>query len=1767
MDVFDLREGLIEDFSSYVRSFINIGDGRVKDKVDAYFNDGLLWPEPRIQLNPSFERGTPIADLVGEGVLHPECELIFRRDKTGGHPGEIIQLHKHQEEAIRAAATRANYVLTTGTGSGKSLAYIVPIVDRVLRQGSGGSIKAIVVYPMNALANSQEGELAKFLCDGYPDGSPPVTFKRYTGQESEDEKQAIITDPPDILLTNYVMLELILTRPQEGQLIGAAKGLDFLVFDELHTYRGRQGADVALLARRVREVCDSAHLQCVGTSATLAGGGSLTEQRERIAKVATQIFGVPVEAPNVIGETLRRTTHEADFTDPAVINALRERVNQDGDPAQPSFSALQQDPLAQWVESTFGIMRDGESGIFIRRRPRPIEAETAETTETTETTDGAAQTTEAAKGPNSPAAEELAQLTQTDPEYAAKAIRQILLKGNEVKNPETGFPVFAFKLHQFIGRGTSAYASLEAQVDRYITTEPQQYVPGDREKILLPLAFCRNPGCGQEYYVVYEKSQEDSGQFEFTPRELNNRFEDKDSVPAYLYVSDANPWPSEPSLQAARLPEDWIEGDPSEARVKRDRKKDIPRPIHVGTDGVEVPPGEGVDCAVLKAPFRFCISCGITYSAKQRSDFAKLGTLSSEGRSTATTVLSLALVERLREDQSLRQDARKLLSFTDDRQDASLQAGHFNDFIQTGMIRAALFNAVESAGPDGLAHDVLAQRVLDELGLDLEDFASEPEVKYAAADETRRAMRDVLGYRLYQDLKRGWRVTSPNLEQCGLLKIEYSSLDELCANQEEWDPCHPLLKQATPETRVKVATTLLQFMRTELLIKVSYLDPSEQDRIRNASAQRLRDPWGFDEGENLEISGMLYPRASTRRESSLNRYGSSRSLIGQYLRRKEAFPDAPSALGADEVPGLLENLLENLRKAGLVERVAEGKEGEPAGYQLVAAGMRWVPGDGRPVRDELRTTGGKTQQSKDGEANQEETNQFFADFYRTAALTAKGLEAHEHTAQVPYQLREEREAKFKTATLPILYCSPTMELGVDIADLNAVHMRNVPPSPANYAQRSGRAGRQGQPAIVVTYCTAGSPHDQYYFRRQDAMISGEVSLPRLDLHNEDLIRSHIQAIWLRATGVDLHKSLKDILDLEDKGSKYPLKDHVVDAIESDKAAANARAKAEVILGEIDLSPGNPDWYSEHWLDDVIKQAPKQFDRAADRWRELYFAAQSQHIAQNEIIGSAASTADARKTATRLRNEAEQQIKILLSDEGRVSQSDFYSYRYFASQGFLPGYSFPRLPISAYVPARDRKLKRGNDEYLSRPRFLAISEFGPRALVYHEGAKYQINGVIFAGSKDTDEMNTLTTTAKLCEMCGYIHQVAQPPGPDTCNHCGSQLDIARHNLFRMRNATTKRRQRINSDEEERLRLGYEIHSFFKFGGSGNSTYKRIGEIRIGGGIWGQLSYGSSATIWRVNAGWRRRKVQEKWGFKLDTKNGYWAKNDELSDDEDPGDPMSKSVSLVVPYVDDKKNCLLVEPGNELGPVEMRSLQAALSAAIGIVYEIEENEIAGETLPSGGEPQRILFYEAAEGGAGVLRLLVDEPGALAAVAAKALEICHFDLETGEDHRRASSAKEDCEAACYNCLMTYRNQRDHKFLDRKAVRDVLIELTKSEVSASPGALSRAEHRAMLEKLCDSQLERDWLDFIDTHNYDLPDAAQRSIDGYFIKPDFFYEPYMAAVFIDGPVHDYKDITTEDSKKRDALKDAGYTVIAFGYDKSEWPEVAARYPEVFGKP
>lgn len=203
LDIFALRDEVVGEYRAFVESFVHVREPRLARFVREELAKGRLWPDAILELNPAFERGPSLGELAREGVIREETARFFGRE---------LRLFRHQEEAIRLAAAGRSYVVSTGTGSGKSLTYLVPIVDRAFRAGiEKPGVVGLCVYPMNALVGSQIEALEGFKKRNWPDCR--LRFKRWTGQDRDvGDRNDTVNNPPHILLTNYVMLELALVR-------------------------------------------------------------------------------------------------------------------------------------------------------------------------------------------------------------------------------------------------------------------------------------------------------------------------------------------------------------------------------------------------------------------------------------------------------------------------------------------------------------------------------------------------------------------------------------------------------------------------------------------------------------------------------------------------------------------------------------------------------------------------------------------------------------------------------------------------------------------------------------------------------------------------------------------------------------------------------------------------------------------------------------------------------------------------------------------------------------------------------------------------------------------------------------------------------------------------------------------------------------------------------------------------------------------------------------------------------------------------------------------------------------------------------------------------------------------------------------------------------------------------------------------------------------------------------------------------------------------
>ena len=549
----------------------------------------------------------------------------------------------------------------------------------------------------------------------------------------------------------------------------------------------------------------------------------------------------------------------------------------------------------------------------------------------------------------------------------------------------------------------------------------------------------------------------------------------------------------------------------------------------------------------------------------------------------------------------------------------------------------------------------------------------------------------------------------------------------------------------------------------------------------------------------------------------------------------------------------------------------------------------------------------------------------------------------------------------------------------------------------------------------------------------------------------------------------------------------------------------------------------------------------------------------------------AATERERREAKARYDEAYTQRNLLLDSRPNMN-SDFYTYRYLASEGFLPGYNFPRLPLMAFVPGRRENVAR--DSFLSRPRFLGLSEFGPQSIIYHEGSTYRVRRAILsirdeAGVSASSRLQV--QAAKICPICGYGHFGDQREF-ERCVSCDESLEGGRsiRNLYRIEQVSTQRANRINSDEEERQRQGYEMITTLRFSEENDKPRVKGIKIEENGRALFDLLYGPAATLWRINLGWRRRKEKTIYGFSVDTNTGEWTRDSQAPTDvEDDSIRDGKSIQRITPFVEDTRNVLLLRPCADLADVSMVSLQYAIKRGIEQEFQLEEAELAAEPLPDRFRRSVILFYEAAEGGAGVLTRLVNDPDTLRIIARKALEVCHFSSKSGEwsDVNDLENLSETCEAGCYHCLLSYYNQLDHGDIDRKdgGMLDLLCRLTRCSIGELDLEMNPDDTLEELGNASTSSLEKKWLSFMKAHGYRLPDRAQPYLEIYDTRPDFAYAESQTLVYIDGPHHRAESQKAKDQAIDDRLLDAGFTVVRFDSEESSWPDVVGKYAWVFG--
>jgi hypothetical protein len=1466
--------------------------------------------------------------------IHADAVKLFTAD------GEL-RPRRHQSDAIRAALSGHNVVMATGTGSGKSFAFYVPVISGAFdaRDLGEAGVKALLVYPMNALANAQYEELARLLtgsgltvCNYTGDlreasEDALVSFRELTGREQPYDSEVIDRKTlrewgTDILITNYVMLELILTRWQDRSIFPfeQVKGLRTLVLDEVHTYSGRQGADMACLIRRFKEHCGVSDLRCIATSATIDSSAQ-EDALTTTARFATELFGEPFMPEHVVVDTWA-----ASELDPE---------------AEPELAWLEQ------VLAEDTIARDDLRQRFTAEYEGDVDLT-------------------------------LAQALQD--EKLKPRVHAFLSQGRTItccgRTVATGQPHLSER-----GESTCS-ACLEQRLED---------VPA------FPIVFCS--ACGQEYLVASRVPFEGGALLE--PREFES-LEDL-RFPVYVYPDawDAADMPPDPS---------HVKQD---GTARKGREGGVPQTTDLcgrcgALGGACSHTDEQRPVAIIPRPFLFCPACGVIHGAGR--EFNKFRQIGLVGRATATDVLISKLIGEV--DQP-----RRIMAFSDNRQDSSFQFAHLNAFHRRLHFRRALYGGLAARSePIGVAEAGWAALEAMKAADSLPAYSRATESKYGkAAQQAEARYTRYLAFGALLEASGYARIVQPSLEDAGALRVIYDGLAEAAADDELWAGI-PELAALGPDARFDYARGVLDVVRRARALDSAPFVHGERftqeviDRIAESaefheSGWPPRRPVVFSDDDHLNDAG-LSRRRFTWRSGSLVRWTKQVLSVG----RDDAIrivQGVVAILGRPEVGYLAEVDLGKGRQAWTlaIEQIELEALVRPQGFRCPKCGTRY---DFRAARSCPRCIKIKVTPWEDHAG-------FFREEYTAPLADRVPILAEEHTGALTGDQRKTNEQRFQDPDNPlnVLVCTPTMELGIDIGELESIYMRNVPPSPANYAQRSGRAGRQGQSALIATFCGAGGrrgPHDRYFFERPQQMISGKIAPPRFLLDNQALISAHLHSLVLQHLNWDLPNKATLILDLDADG--MPLRADVRNEVKRALDQKRDRIIASA-LRALAAEADSFEWLDQEWIATLVDRFVDDFDRTWERFRRDCQAARQELGELNAKAGQHGLD----KTEQRRRGALEARLKDM-----REGGGDWYVYRLLATEGFLPNYAFPRRAAFAFLA--DRK------DVIARNRTVALRELAPGNSIYYRGERFVVERaqVSAKGAEPWTRINRCS--------CGGFLQGAAVDGAGACPECGKSLIglPAYDRALELPDVIAYRRGRVGADEEERIRRGFEIEPSYRMG-----AIQHRGELAE---LLVRYSHGGELLL--INAG---RRGADELGFSQCTRCHRWDVDvDHVVAGTPCGDSGAEVERRIVLFVHGSHDMLelTVEAGKDA-----LSFATALVQGIQLAFQLDSSEINGYAFVPDDGPSRVLLYETDEGGIGVLAALGRGEGWTRLIDTT-LHALHVDPQTGEEQPGA------CASACYDCLLTFYNQQHHRVLDRRPAIELLRAMRGSAYTpTAPDAL----------------------------------------------------------------------------------------------------------------
>ena len=1454
-----------------LRDFLATGFGPSNPALASVVDDFLADPE-NLAKGPYLSIALPFEPAPEAGEPFPEVPLGFTP-------------YRHQRTAFSRLAADAgrSTVVATGTGSGKTECFLFPVLDHCRRQAGAPGVKAILVYPMNALAADQARRIAQTI-DRTPALRGRVTAGVFVGRDNRPQRGAahrtmgrdhVITDrdtlrerPPDVLLTNYKMLDYLLVRPFDFRLWRHNRPgtLRYLVVDELHTFDGAQGTDLACLIRRLRVRLGASRetLICAGTSATL---GAEADEAALLAYVS-RIFDQPFEPGAVVGET--RQSIDA-FLGPAVISRhllpaddLAARVDPTRHATAEAYLRAQHELFfgeapagdfasGAWREALGGRLREHAAFVNLLRvldgRPTPMSEiarrlgrglPVANEREAAGVLNGlCALISVARRSGETGAAGAPRPFLQVAVHLWVRELRRMVCSlceepaagsAEESAEPDAGGTAAAAGAGAGTGRGTAPAAAGNGAARRLRFFDD---LNPDDTAVHLPLVQCRE--CRVTGWGAVKRPAET--RIERDPRVFYNRFFLRDVDVAFLFpaAAPAGARGFDVSVCGAcgRVRDG---GAPACAGCRSERLVRVFRPAAVET--------RGSGAARRARLSRDCPYCGA------REALIIVG-------ARAASLLSVALGQM---QGSRYNDDRKVIAFSDNVQDAAHRAGFFAARTAGVGVRAAIAQVVERN--DGVTLADLPARV--------ESWWRDPAVNPAAFDDRRFVAEFIAPDRL-------WRRDFAVLQREDRLPPG-SPLPALVAQRLRWDTLAELgYRSAIGRTleRTRAAAVgvdreaLEQACRdARLRIRERFgalrdLEPGAARALALGVLRRMKDRgalqngvtrawlargagrWWLSRRPELQDFGPrsplpVFPADGAGAGDGLEPLfpgGGRKSWYRAWVERVLTSIDVLAA--AREAPDVLREVLRALEDAGLARRLEAGRDGrawalDPARLHATArAAVLRCAGSNRTLvvpEPEADLWTGVPCLDLGVQAVYErhavEPPTWFGRLYRETAV--RRLVAAEHTALLTRGERDRVQQRF-SAPDPgpwqpnLLSATPTLELGIDVGDLSTVVLCSVPPGQANYVQRAGRAGRRGGNALAATVAT-GQPHDLYFYAEPLAMLAGRVEPPGVFLDAPAVLERQLTAFCLdgwAAAGLPedaVPRTVRHVLDNVERGPSagfpWPFLDFV---------RRRGDGLLETFFGALadELSERSREYLTAflHGGDDRQDAGglrPSLRFRMVNRFLEL---AKERNALRADV--------DARRRRIRVLkrrpgdeaagSEIERLARERAGLQGLLRKlNGRETFNFLTDERLLPNYAFPEAGVTLKsVIYRSREQGEEDDgedggerdvyEYV-RPAAAALGELAPENTFYAGGNRVRIDRI--------DLRVSPIETWRLCPSCDHCRRVDEAADDHAaCPRCGDPMwsDAGQRRemipLRMVHAAASDRRARIADDRDDREPLFY------------------------------------------------------------------------------------------------------------------------------------------------------------------------------------------------------------------------------------------------------------------------------------------------------------------------------------------------------------------------